>query len=385
VLTPTRLTLARKRRGMTLSRLEKATGITTRSLSAYENGHQQPSPQHVEMLASALAVPIPFLTATEVDEIPVDAISFRALSKMTASQRDAARSAARLAIMINDWIEDRFRLPALDLPTLPGHNPESAAERVRARWGLGESPISNMIHLLEAHGVRVFSLAEECVEVDAFSFYWKGTPFIFLNTLKSGERGRFDAAHECAHLVLDSEHVIPHGPEAEQRANSFASAFLMPQASVFAQRLHNAAVDRILAGKQVFSVSAMSLNKRLYELSLITDWGYRSNAKNLARLGYRRTEPDGIPRESSQLLTKVFASLRADGVTAADIASDLNLTVDEINNHVFGLVLTGLRGGSAASQRARPGLHLVKNLCLPGWFSRDPPGEATCSPPSAGL
>jgi Zn-dependent peptidase ImmA (M78 family) len=339
--------------------LEKMTGITTRSLSAYENGHQQPSPQHVAALASALTVPIAFLASAEVDEIPVDAISFRALSKMTASQRDTARSAARLAIMINDWIEERFRLPELDLPTLPGHNPESAAERVRARWGLGESPIPNMIHVLEAHGVRVFSLAEECVEVDAFSFQWKGTPFIFLNTTKSGARGRFDAAHECAHLVLDSEHVIPHGPDAEQRANRFASAFLMPQASVIAQRLNNAAVDRVLTAKRVFNVSAMSLNKRLYELSLISDWGYRSNAKNLARMGYRRTEPDGISRESSQLLTKVFTSLRTDGVTAADIGNDLNLSVDEVNKHVFGLVLTGLRGGSATGPPARPGLRLV--------------------------
>lgn len=361
MLTPSRLALARKRRGMTLSRLERATGISSRSLSSYENGHQQPSPPLMGVLANALAVPISFLTAAEIDEIPIDAISFRALSKMTASQRDTARSAARIAIMINDWIENRFRLPVLDIPTLPGHNLEPAAERVRARWGLGEAPIPNMIHLLEAHGVRVFSLAEECVEVDAFSFYWNGTPFIFLNTMKSGERGRFDAAHECGHLVLDSEHVIPHGPDAELRANRFASALLMPQSNVIAQRLHNAAVDRILTGKRRFKVSAMALNKRLYELNLITEWGYRSNAKNLSRLGYRSTEVDGIPRESSQLLTKVFTSLRTDGVTPSDIANDLNLSVDELNKHVFGLVLTALQGGSVPSPRARPGLHLVKS------------------------
>jgi Zn-dependent peptidase ImmA (M78 family) len=361
LLTPSRLLLARKRRGFTLSRLERATGISTRSLSAYENGHLQPITRSLETLASALQVPMSFLAASEVDEIPVGAISFRALSKMTASQRDMARSAARIAIMINDWIEERFRLPSPDIPTLPGHNPESAAERVRARWGLGEAPIPNMIHVLEAHGVRVFSLAEECVEVDAFSFYWKGTPFVFLNTMKSGERGRFDAAHECGHLVLDSEHAIPHGPEAEQHANRFASAFLMPQSSVIAQRLNNATVDRILAAKRVFSVSAMTLNKRLYELGLITDWGYRSNAVNLSRLGYRSTEVDGISRESSQLLTKVFTSLRADGVNSAVIAKDLSLSVDELNKHVFGLVLTALRGGSTPSSPSRPGLHLVDN------------------------
>jgi Zn-dependent peptidase ImmA (M78 family) len=361
MLTPSRLTLARKRRGMTLSRLEEVTGLTTRSLSAYEKGHQRPSPRHVEVLARALAIPIAFLTASEVDEIPIDAISFRALSKMTASQRDTARSAVRIAIMINDWIEERFRLPELDLPTLPGRSPESAAERVRGRWGLGEAPIPNMIHVLEAHGVRVFSLADECFEVDAFSFYWKGRAFVFLNTMKSGERGRFDAAHECGHLVMDSEHVIPHGPEAEQRANRFAGALLMPQSSITAQRLYNANVDRIITAKRVFKVSAMALNQRLSELGLLTEWGYNRNAKDLSRLGYRRTEVDGIPRETSQLLTKVFAVLRADGVKPTDIARDLNLTVDEVNKHVFGLVLTVLHGGSNLSPSVRPGLHLVED------------------------
>jgi Zn-dependent peptidase ImmA (M78 family)/DNA-binding XRE family transcriptional regulator len=362
MLTPSRLTLARKRRGMTLTRLETLTGITSRSLSAYEKGSQRPSPRHAEELARALNVPVSFLSAPEVDEIPIDAISFRALSKMTAAQRDTAQAAARIAIMINDWIEERFRLPELDMPTLPGHSPEAAAERTRGRWGLGEAPIPNMIHLLESHGVRVFSLADECIEIDAFSFYWKGRAFVFLNTMKSGERGRFDAAHECGHLVVDCEHVIPHGPEAEQRANRFAGALLMPQASVIARRLHNANVDRIIAVKRGFQVSAMALNQRLSELGLLTEWGYNRNAKDLSRLGYRKTEVDGIPRETSQLLTKVFAALRADGVSANDIAKDLDLTLDEVNKHVFGLVLTVLHGGSKFSPSVRPGLHLVGDL-----------------------
>ena len=33
--------------------------------------------------------------------------------------------------------------------------PETAAEAIRSEWGLGERSIPNLIHLLEAHGVRV--------------------------------------------------------------------------------------------------------------------------------------------------------------------------------------------------------------------------------------
>jgi hypothetical protein len=47
---------------------------------------------------------------------------------------------------------------------------ETIAESLPNRWGLGERRAPNMVHLLEAHGVRVYSLAQECADVDAFSF-----------------------------------------------------------------------------------------------------------------------------------------------------------------------------------------------------------------------
>ncbi|WP_242884906.1 XRE family transcriptional regulator [Actinomadura litoris] len=344
-LTPSRLALARKRKGLTLTRLAKLSGVSSRSLSDYENGRTTPTPQTVEALAAALEVRLGFLYASELEDIPVDRVSFRALTKMTASQRDSALAAARIAVLINEWVERRFKLPPPDLPTLTGQRPETAARDLRGIWGLGESPISNIVHLLEAHGVRVFSLPHSCREIDAFAFFWCRQPFVLLNTTKSGERGRFDGSHELGHLVLHSEYEIPHGREAERDADRFASAFLMPPAAVRAKRLHNASVDRILLTKKQWGVSAMALNYRLNELGMLTEWGHRANASNLSRMGYRRGEPEGIPRESSQLLSKVFRQLGPGRTTIADLAGDLDLTIDELNHYVFGLVTTAIRGG----------------------------------------
>ncbi len=293
-------------------------------------------------LARALDVAPEFLTADDVEEIPVDAVSFRALSKMTARQRDGALGAGRVAIMINDWIEARFELPSPDVPSLTGHDPERAAEEVRARWGLGERPISNTLHLLEAHGVRVYSLTPDNAQLDARSLYWHGQPFVFLSTRKSGERGRFDAAHELGHLVLHGEHESPHGREAELEANRFAAALLMPRASVLAAGLRHATVDRILHAKRTWDVAAMALTHRLMELDLVTEWGYNSACIQLSRMGYRWGEPNGITRESSQLLGKVFKGLREDGVRPADIAADIGITPSELRAHVFGLTLTSV-------------------------------------------
>src|SRR3546814_6566541 len=53
---------------------------------------------------------------------------------------------------------------------------------------------------------------EDTKNVDAFSCWRNGQPFVFLNTFKSAERSRFDAAHELAHLVLH-RHGGPQGRE----------------------------------------------------------------------------------------------------------------------------------------------------------------------------
>lgn len=360
MLTASRLVLARKRRRMTLSSLSKESGISVRSLTAFENGHKAPSMETLGSLSEALELPVSFFTAQDIDELAVDSVSFRALSKMSALDRDSARGAGRIVVEINDWIEQRFGLPCADVPTLPHLAPEEAAERVRALWGLGEAPIPNMVHLLESHGVRVFSLAADCSSVDAFSFRWKRTnPFVVLNLEKSGERGRFDAAHELGHLVMHSEHRIPHGVEAEQEAQQFASSFLMPRSGLLAQQLYSADARRILSAKLKWQVAAVALAYRLKDLDLLSEWNYRTTVKQLSQMGFRSGEPGGINRESSQLLSKVFAALRAQGISIYDMADDLNLTIEELNLHVFGLVPTVLDGGDVISAPIRPNLKLV--------------------------
>lgn len=353
MLNPTRLAAARKRRGWTLTKLSQETGLSRASLSTYENQHQDPTPQTVTTLASALGVAEAFLTGDDLDEIPIEAVSFRALSKMTARTRDRGLNSGRIAILINDWLDDRFELPSPDVPTLTGHVPELAAQEVRARWGLGEQPIGNLVHLLEAHGIRVFSLTADTKDLDAYCLNWHGRPFIFLSREKSGERHRFNAAHELGHLVLHGEDKTPNGPQAEAEANQFAAAFLMPRAGVLAQGLRNAHVQRILQAKKRWNVAAMAMAHRANELGLMTEWAYRTACVDLSRLGYRRGEPGGIPHETSQLLTKVMQQMRAHGLGLHTIAADLGLDIAEVQAYMLGLTPTAVAGAPSTQGRTR--------------------------------
>jgi len=360
---PSRLTLARKRRGLTMTKLAALVGVEPRSISAYEKGEFGLEDGRLAKLASVLGFPESFFFGDDLDEPTPDVASFRALSKMTAAQRDTALGAGAIALMLNNWIEARFELPAPDLPDLSREGgPEAAAMALRHQWALGELPVKNMIHLIESKGVRVFSLSVDAAEVDAFSMWRQSTPFVFLNTKKSAEHSRFDAAHELGHLVLH-RHGSPQGREAEREANAFASAFLMPRASVLAYAPRMATLDHLVKLKKYWSVSVAALTYRLHTVGVLSDWHYQSLYIELSSRGYRKSEPDEGQRESSQILQKVFSALRDESISKGEIANELCVPVGELDQLVFGLALTALSGrGSGKSPAGKPPqLHVISS------------------------
>ncbi|MGA8760309.1 MAG: XRE family transcriptional regulator, partial [Stellaceae bacterium] len=201
MFTPSRLTLARQRCRLSKKELAEAVGLTPHSILRYENGESAPTDEIISRLAKCLGFAEGFFHGPDIDPPPEDIASFRSMRAMSAKERDAALAAGAIAYIVSDWVELNFDLPQPDILDLAGDTPEIAAVSLREKWGLGEQPIKNMAHLLEAKGVRLFSMAENTLTVDAFSVWRGGTPYVFLNTMKSAEHGRHDAAHELGHLT----------------------------------------------------------------------------------------------------------------------------------------------------------------------------------------
>ena len=214
-------------------------------------GSKDPTTRLIDRLIKVLAFPREFFFGADVDLIDASAASFRSLKAMTARERDAAISAGALAYMLSDWVKLQYDLPKSEILSL-GHvsEPSVAARVLRQRWAIGERPIGNMIKLLELKGIRVFSLAENTKNVDAFSCWRNDEPYVFLNTFKSAERSRFDAAHELGHLVLHRHGGTRQGRNVEVDANAFASAFLMPADDVIATVPYVARLGDVIKAKK---------------------------------------------------------------------------------------------------------------------------------------
>jgi len=341
------LRFARKRRGFTIAALASLLEITPRTLSNYENGHGEPKGSLVPKISRSLNFPVDFFYREDVPSIETNTVSFRSLSRMSASVKDAALSAGQIALEFSMWLDKRFELPETDLPDLSNHEPETAAETLRSEWTMGQHPVGNMIHLLEAKGVRVFSLVEKTLDMDAFSFWMDDHPYVFLNTRKSVERSRFDAAHELGHILLHKHGATPMGKEAESQANRFASAFLMPQGSVIAKASNVSSINSIITVKSYWKVAASALIRRMKDLCLLTEWNYRSFIIELSKRGYLKDEPNPLLcRETSKILPMIFQSLRKEGIKKEDIAREIGVFVDDIDALIFNLSFIGLHGGA---------------------------------------
>jgi Zn-dependent peptidase ImmA (M78 family)/DNA-binding XRE family transcriptional regulator len=349
---PRRLKLARRRRGMTKRGLAATLGVSERIVNAYEAGAKEPSEETLSKLVKTLVFPVAFFQMPDPAQLPEGGPTFRSLSRMPAGKRDRALAGGELGIELANWLEERFHLPEPDVPDMRyTRDPESAALALRTRWKLSDKPIAHMVRLLEAKGVRVFSLAEEGDEVDAFSFWDGERPFIFLNTMKSSERSRFDAAHELGHLVLH-RHGSLGGRAAEQEADRFASAFLMPQSSILSSGPWFPTLELLIKAKRGWNVAVSALAYRLHALRLVSDWHYRMLCIEIQQAGYRSAEPDSAPREMSLVFEKMFEALRAEGKTKAAVAENLNWPVSELTALVFGLVMHVRGNGSGAGARS---------------------------------
>ena len=136
----------------------------------------------------------------------------------------------------------------------------------------------------------------------------------------------------------------------------------MPRASVLAApRLQDPTLTQIVQLKRRWSVSAAALAHRLNALRLLSDWNYRSLCVQLSQFG-RKREPDGIPRETSQVMAKVFGTF---GSSKADAAKDLCLYQADVEALIFGLraatASANFRRVSGGSQARKRDFWIVKD------------------------
>jgi Zn-dependent peptidase ImmA (M78 family)/transcriptional regulator with XRE-family HTH domain len=333
---------------------------SAQTISNWETGTTTPAAEDVDRVVEATGFPREFFYLDDVEPFHEDAVSFRARSRIPAKKKRAALAAGTMARELAAWIEQRFALPTVTLPDLHSQPPDLVADVIRAEWMLGDKPLRDLMRVVEARGVLVFSLAQDVKELDAFSFWSNGRPIVLLNTMKSAERSRADLAHELLHLICHRERT---DKKEEEDADRFAGALLMPKGDVL-KHAPVLSLPRLIEAKRRWGVSLAALVYRLHELQLMSDWQYRMLFVEIARRGFRTNEPNPMPaRERSTVLPQVFALLEKQGTKPASLARLLQWNRAHLDELIFGLgaSLVSVDGkGTNSTPGARAHMSLVR-------------------------
>jgi Zn-dependent peptidase ImmA (M78 family)/transcriptional regulator with XRE-family HTH domain len=305
---PGRIRAARDLRGLTQSQVvaEMARPITAAALSQIEGGRVRPTPSTLQDLADALDVPVGFLSAQwpggATNDVLSGVVYFRDLAATSAKER---RRAGALALLLSDVlaaVEQRVRLPDLQLPHYDldragsRDEVEDAAQALRGEWNLGDEPIPHVIRELERHGVVVARLQLGSRNVDAFAVTFSRRPLVLLAQDKSNYvRSRFDASHELGHLIL---HRHGTGDTAarlsERQAHDFAASFLLPRKLAeyeLPRRIDARGWAHLADLKRRWGMSMAALLYRARDLKILSPDAYLTAIKYMSAKGWRLQEP----------------------------------------------------------------------------------------------
>jgi Zn-dependent peptidase ImmA (M78 family)/transcriptional regulator with XRE-family HTH domain len=287
-----RIAALREARGMTGQELGAALGLSRSQISKIEHGTRRLEVSELAAIADALEVSLgevlgaersgSLALAARVMEAP------HADDTLPPRRRVRQMLEAEATLVSATGLQESHLTPSgqdvlamigkqgIPSSRAPWQDGEALACLVRQGLGLGRAPIADVADLAEQHfGLDVLAWPTGKA-VSGLCAHGQGIAMMLISTAFPRGHQRFTAAHELAHhllrdpreIVVDSDLYDTTNP-AEQRANAFAAALLMP-----ADGLRDVIADRpidetVLAGlMRHFGVSFPALLYRLASSSV---------------------------------------------------------------------------------------------------------------------
>lgn len=328
---PDRLTLARDFKEMTKQELANKIHISTSAISQIEAGKMRPDSRTVGTLALALGVSADFFGREMNSKIlELESCHFRSLRSASQKQRKRLLAIGTLLYDILAYCENYISIPTervseFTRPFLNTEDIESYAIEMRRNWGLGSGPIPNLIKLLESKGIMVTMMPDSCHEVNAFSTWINGRPFIFLANKGCATDIRFDAGHELAHILAHAD-AIPGDRQLEKEADRFSGAFLLPLDTFYRECPKRLNWEHFTELKMRWGVSYRTLIVRAYQLGCISEFQYNRAFVQLNQNNITKSHEPFEPLIEQPTLLKKLLEMMTEDMSYEEIAKSLGLT-----------------------------------------------------------
>ena len=320
--------------------------LTKQAISKYETGKSVPGSEVLVRLADALGVKTSYFM--QEPKVKVEFIAYRKHSRLPKAE------ANRLQVQITDhlehycWLASLFpvdgkleRRATVGVPKARQaksvDDVEKIAKELREDWKIGLDPIENLAETLEDHAAAVLALdADE--RFDGHSAWatilgddGRKVPVLVTNAAMSGDRQRFNLAHELGHLVIKQKQT----KEDEEIAHRFAAAFLVPDEAAYKELGRSRSrieFDELLLLKHKYGLSMQAWLRRAKDLGIISPSWYKNTVVIFRKRKWHRQEPGKqVAPEQPLRFKQLVLRAMAEGIISRERAEELNPGVVSLN------------------------------------------------------
>lgn len=335
---PSRITEAREARSLSMGDLADSINITRQSVSKYEKGIINPSPEVLQEISVKLGFPLDYFYKNDVvDAARSSSLFFRSKSNVAKKIKTACKYQVKWADEVKKELERYVDFLDVDVPTIDAdyeevtdEDIEELALNLRNAWNLGDSPVYDLIGILENKGIIIsqFSSNDICSfnGIDAFSAWKDGIPYIVYNSVqKSAVRTRFSILHELGHIIMHSAISEEESKKkeivdfADMQADRFAAAFLLPATS-FPNSIRGTSLSVLTIAKEKWGAAMSTIIRRCESLELLTDNQLNYLKRQMSTNKYWHKEPldDVLTINGPELLRDAILMLIDNNIVTKD-------------------------------------------------------------------
>lgn len=267
---------ARHLRGVSMDDLRRLMNdcVTKQTISNYERGKTMPSRSFLTMVQKALLLPPYYFSEPQAELAEVE---LRYKGNYTTKQFIQLKTAIQTAISHYLQLETtlglstQFDNPISNLVIHDLNDVETASEKLRNEWKLGDTALPYICSQLEYRGIRIVEIQHDDDSFDGMSgiLTLLQQPFIAINQHATPERRRFTLVHELGHILLALGDEIEN---KEKACNYFAGAMLLSRAAIrfeLGDIRTSVSIQELKSIKERYGVSIAAIVHRAYDLGII--------------------------------------------------------------------------------------------------------------------
>ena len=331
-----RIRQARLAAGMTLDEVAEQMEslghpITKAGLSKYERNKSTPGQTFLTALGKVLRVKANFFVTEP--RVSIQWLAFRKQARMPKSRQAQVKAFAAQVVESQVWLQST--LYPNEKPVFPTRekaqsveDAERAAQRLRAKWRLGEGSIDSLTGIVEQRGgiVIAHSGIETERDFDGLAGWAnQSVPIAIVSADVPDDRIRFSLAHELGHLLMDCAEVDPK--EEEKLAHRFASALIIPAAVLrreLGSKRRRVAMREFAILKRKYGLSMQGLVLRAFDLRIIEASQYKTLFAQFSQFGWRKKEPvEYVGDEKPARLLQMTLRALTEGIVAKERAEQI--------------------------------------------------------------